>query len=118
MKERIIRMYFADELRFNSDEQAREFYYALGRMCAFGANDGRPGLSVVNVTIDRRDEITGAFYPQLERVEGSYETNKKFYAIDDAFKPFITDKNGHVFVMGAIPRTDTENNKFYYSFHT
>lgn len=117
MKERVIRMYFNNELRFESDEQAREFYYALGRMCAYGVNGDNPGLSVVNMTIDR-NEVTGAYYPQLTRVEGSYEVNRKFYELDDAFKPFMTSEHGRAFVMGAVPRPETPSMKFHYSFHS
>jgi hypothetical protein len=120
MKERVIRMYCGADLKFDSEDEAREFYYALGRMCAYGINGDTPGVGVVNLTIDHRKykEITAAFHPPMQRLEGSYEINKKFYNLDDAFKPFTTGEEGHVFVMGAIPRPETATEKFHYSFHS
>ncbi|PPC99612.1 MAG: hypothetical protein CTY35_03480 [Methylotenera sp.] len=120
MKERVIKMYFSGDLKFDTDEQAHEFYHALGRMVAYGINGTLPGLSAVSIGIDTRQEITGAYYPQRHRVEGSYGDNKPFYALDDTLDHFMgkSKELGHVFVMGAVPRPETPNTKFHYSFHT
>ena len=120
MKERIIKMYYQpEELRFETDDEANAFYYALGRMAAYGLNGDKDGLAIVNMVIDKRKEITCAYYPPRKRADyGTYSENKIFYDLDAAFTPFTNNELGHVFVMGAVPRAETDTIKFHYSFHS
>lgn len=120
MKERIIKMYYQpDELRFETDDEANAFYYALGRMAAYGLNGDKKGLAIISMVIDKRKEITCAYYPpRSPTVAGAYSDNKMFYDLEAAFTPFTNSELGHVFVMGAVPRAASEVNKFHYSFHS
>lgn len=120
MKERIIRMFYQpEELKFETDDEAREFYHALGRMAVYGLNGDPEGLSIINMVVDKRKEITCAYYPSRKRADyGTYSENKIFHDLDAAFTPFTNNELGHVFVMGAVPRAATETDKFRYSFHS
>jgi hypothetical protein len=116
-RERIIRVFYDDEdVMFENSEKLVAFQQAVGRMATFALSGGLAPDSVqfVTMNIDKRKEITCAYFDWKQRSfgeESTYAKNKPFYNLDDALALFVSE---HCFVMGGIPR----NEQTEYSFHS
>ena len=104
---RIINMWALEELKFETNEELDEFHRALGRMVAYGLPnniDSREGsmTQVVNLSIDKDKEITGAYFPAQDSLY-------REHVMSDALKEY---QEGRPFVIGGILRDGK------YSFHS
>jgi hypothetical protein len=111
--QRIISLHYdPSDFKWDSDEKLEAFQKALGRMVMFGmANDQARDVELVSIGVDRRLEMTGAYYPTWARGD-SYQANTPQYAMDAAIATFT--ELGRPFVMGGVPREDGTR----YSFHS
>ena len=110
--ERIVKIgYAVEDTKFETDEELNAFYTALGRMVAYAmASDQPRDIELVTMNIDKRHEITGAYFKQWKRGE-TYDENRPMYKLDEALDEF---RKGQPFVMGAVPRDEGVR----YGFHS
>ena len=117
---RVITLTYFDLPEFKSLEEQDEWHRALGRMVAYGLQREAENdtVQMVNVGLDRGDEISGAYYPALVASENhpefgfrTTENSRTFDLAADILKrPYMTS---HPFVIGAVKDHDGK-----YGFHS
>lgn len=122
--QRIISLtYFEGDLpTFPTDDEARDWFYALGRMVAYGLIREPASEDTVQLTTVQLDrtEITGVFFPKmvahnLKWEDGSNRYSGSTKAEVDAFVDGLGEKTQPTrpFVMGAVKGHDGK-----YGFHS
>ena len=117
---RVITLTYFDLPEFKSREEQDEWHRALGRMVAYGLQREAENdtVQMVNLGLDRGDEISAAYYPALQaseiHPEFGFRTTAPSRAFDTASEVLTKTCAGHYpFVIGAVKDHDGK-----YGFHS